>query len=250
MFDSCAPERYRGAWWELGNEPNLGYDDPEAFAVEANVAANEIKDVDGDAVVVSAGILRRLESSAGFMSDIEWIQRFGNAGGWDGDVYTAAGFHPYCSNPSVSPRYEEDPATNGWKRLEAYAEEVPVLVMVTEQGFSTEQISEDVQGRYTAEVLVVANDILLFGPLFIYSMRDVGGGYEGQFGLLREDGHRKPAWGVVDAAAAAAPDARQATLSSLDARLTKMQSVGATILSNASYARKELGTLGPLTEEL
>ena len=242
--------------WELGNEPNLGKAVADSaitsYAVAVTELARKIRFSDQEAILIGPGVLRRKDDSTAFRSDTEWARLFGEAGGFD--ELDAAGYHPYCSNPTVRPS-DDNIGANGWQRLDFYANEVhrhaDIPVMVTEQGWSTFDTANSEISLLHAEAISEFEEYLgrgtVIGPLFVYSMRDTGtSDYESQFGLLRTDSSPKPQYDVIVAAEPPAEppvDNRDEIFDSLDARLEKMQSVGATILSNASYARRELEEL-------
>ena len=189
---------------ELGNEPYLGEMSAAEYADAVEPALRKIETLELPVTVV---LPTRLHGS-----DTSWMEglyaRIPNLNG----LFDAFALHPYW--------YGRNPAAEGplgpLERIEELREEMDEQgaegkpIWITEYGQSTascgaECVTEEAQARHLQQML----DAIRLHPewrvrmLSIFQLRDRGtnsGDRELQFGLLREDGSPKPAYGVVQAA--------------------------------------------------
>jgi hypothetical protein len=211
-FAAAAVRRYAPIGvhtWEIWNEPNISEFwkpaprlDQYATMLEQSYAA--IKAVDPTATVLTGGTASKSTTSDG-ISPVDFLRGLYADGA--GRSFDAVAAHPY-SFPALPSEYEPSSA---WSQLDRT---VPSLrsVMV-DHGDGSKQIWATEEGAPTSDTGVtdaqqaatITQAYTIFrsepwaGPLFVYTYRDSGD--DDLFGLLRDDGSRKPSWGAFRAAA-------------------------------------------------
>lgn len=224
--------------WEIWNEPNLTghwktaradhtiFVDPVAYARTANAAAHEIKGHQPDAFIVTGGLAPVYERRyAKGMRQSDYLRQM--LPHLDKDLFDAVGIHPYSwpRTPDVAKDYNAFyTVDNGGreyslKRIMIDAGWHNKQIWATEFGASTVGKRRDT-GRYTAwhrpdhvsetkQARIIQMGVDLWrqksavGPIFIHSDSDrwlTDRGNENGYGLRRDDGSKKPAYGALQAA--------------------------------------------------
>lgn len=214
-FAGAAAARYgpQGIhYWEVWNEPNLDYffSPPDAVAYTAllNAAYDAIKLADSEAFVVSGGLSPAPQTSPGnHVSAIEFTQAmYQHAPKLD-----AFGFHPYGwpLPPSSTQGWQ------GWRIMVGNSTSIRSImvanghsgrrVWLTEYGSPSvapsvaPPMTGAMQRDFLVEAFQMASQTPWVGPLFYYSLRDIGADpqdTEDWYGLLRNDWSQKPAYGA------------------------------------------------------
>lgn len=211
-FARAAAQRYRAdvAVWEVWNEPNTEkFFKPRPNAAQygrllaATYAA--IKSVGADIGVISGG-LAPAEDNGRDIAPTTFLQALYD-GGYSAS-FDAFGIHPYSY-----PALPNAPGTRGWNT----AARLPLMrdtmvaggdaaksIWITECGAPTGgaavAVSEDTQAQTIGIVFRMARDTPWIGPAFVFAIRDSGNDVddpEQNFGILRHDLSRKPAYAVV-----------------------------------------------------
>jgi hypothetical protein len=196
--------RYAITSVELGNEPYFGEMTATEYAAAVRPALEEIHRLNLPVKVV-------LDSRV-YGSDTSWMDTLYAQIPDLNSLFYAFADHPYWygHNPAeVSPAGPFGRIEELRKRMvEQGAATKPIFI--TEYGESTadcgsECVSEGVQAEHLAAMIEAVASHPQWGVemLSVYQLRDRGtdsGERERQFGLLREDGSEKPAYGVVETA--------------------------------------------------
>jgi len=189
---------------ELGNEPYFGEMSPEEYADTVRPVLEEINRLNLPVTVVLPS--RVYGSNTSWMDTL--YERIPNLN----DLFDAFAEHPYW--------YGHDPATvspaGPFGRIETTRRRMnehganTKPIWITEYGESTadcgeECVPEDVQALHLQQMLdaVVSRSDWGIGLISVFQLRDRGtdqGDRERQFGLLRQDGSEKPAYGIVESA--------------------------------------------------
>jgi len=192
--------------FELGNEPYFGTMSAAEYADTVRPAIEAVHELELPGKIVLASYI--------FDEDTHWIetlyQRIPNLN----ELVYGFADHPYW--------YGHDPADSGgnspFERIDTLRREMAEHgasakpIFLTEYGESTascgeECVSEDLQAAHLEKMIVAAalHTEWRVEMLDIYQLHDWAANSadrEQQFGILREDGVAKPAYGVVRAAAA------------------------------------------------
>ncbi|HST68375.1 MAG TPA: glycosyl hydrolase [Solirubrobacterales bacterium] len=190
---------------ELGNEPYVGEMSAGEYAATVEPALQAIAALELPVTVVLP--------SRVYDSDTAWVDRLYARIPDLNDLFDAFAAHPYWYGHSPT---EEGAAGGplGWietlrQRMDEHGAEGKAI-WITEYGQSTalcgeECVTEEAQALHLQQML----DAIRLHPewrvrmISVFQLRDRGtdsGDRELQFGLLREDGSRKPSYGVVEAA--------------------------------------------------
>lgn len=193
--------------YEIWNEPNgkrfWNPRDPVAYARLLRKAYPAVKAVDPTAQVVMGGTEH---------VDLEWIENLYRAGA--AGSYDVLAVHPYPSPADLPPGAAPDGTRYRFRNLDelfvlmAEHGESRVPVWLTEVGWSTHDNVEDApnwalgvteadQGAFLYDsVRIVTERYPQVQGWFWFTVRDteLGDLHQDSFGLLREDGSRKPAW--------------------------------------------------------
>jgi polysaccharide biosynthesis protein PslG len=211
-FAKAAAQRYREdiAVWEVWTEPNTEkFFQPRADAGQYGrlLAATyrALKSVSADIGVVSGG-LAPAEDNGRDISPTTFLERL-YAGGYNSS-FDAFGIHPYSY-----PALPNAPGTHDWNtaaRLTLMRDtmvaggDADKSIWITECGAPTggapKAVPDDVQAQTIGIVFRFARDTSWVGPAFVFAIRDSGNDFndpEQNFGILRHDLSRKPAYGVV-----------------------------------------------------
>jgi hypothetical protein len=196
--------RYAITTIELGNEPYFGGMSPQEYTDTVRPTLERIRDLGLPVKVLLPAYLHG--------TNLTWVdslyERIPNLN----SLYDALAFHPYW--------YGHAPSTPGdggpLERIETLRQRMNELgadskpIYLTEYGESTascggECVSEAVQAEHLQEMIeaVVSHPGWNVGMLSLFQLIDRGtnsGDRELQFGLLRQDGTPKPAYGIVSAA--------------------------------------------------
>jgi hypothetical protein len=214
----------RVAGWEIWNEPNLQYffnsDQPAAdYARIVRAAYPAAKAADPSATVIAGSLA---ESPPAF---VEELFQHGIGGHFD-----AFSIHPYSGDASPLDPGDDDWVKNSFARgvpavrdvLLKHGEDKPIWL--TEFGWSTSTIrdvatwmngvDEQTQALYTEQALAKVGDWPYVAVAIVYELQDESGDRgdrNSNFGLLRHDGTRKPAFdafkrGALALSATAATD--------------------------------------------
>lgn len=209
--DFCAAlaDRYRGQVpaYEVWNEPNL-----DRFWDEANAAtyvellksaSTAIRGADSSAMIVSGGLAPATTVAGEAVEPLAFLQSVLDGAS---SYLDHVGWHPYC--------WPDRPLSGApwstWTKMQAARQKmvsagVTGQLWLTEFGMPTDggdgSVTEQQQADQLVEGIRHAALESHIGPLFVYCLDDgaAGGGTEGHFGLIREDGTPKPARGVVSA---------------------------------------------------
>lgn len=207
--DFCAAlaDRYRGqvTAYEVWNEPNL-----DRFWDEANVityvellkaASAAIRGADSSAMIVSAGLAPATTVAGEEVDPLAFLQSILDGAS---SYLDHVGWHPYC--------WPDRPLSgvpwSAWTKMQSARQKmanagVTGQLWLTEFGMPTDggdgAVTEQEQADQLVEGIRYAALEPHLGPLFVYTLDDGadGGGTEGFFGLVREDGTPKPARGAV-----------------------------------------------------
>lgn len=207
--DFCAAlaDRYQGqvTAYEVWNEPNL-----DRFWDGANVASyiellkaasTAIRGADPSALIVSAGLAPATTVAGEDMEPLAFLQSVLDGAA---SYLDHVGWHPYC--------WPDRPLSGApwstWTKMHAAHQKmesagVAGQLWLTEYGMPTDggegAVTEQEQADQLVEGIRHAALEPYIGPLFTYTLDDgsAGGGTEGYFGLIREDGTPKPAQGAV-----------------------------------------------------
>lgn len=199
--------------WEIWNEPNVAQfwqsetgPDPAHYAELLAAAANSIRSIDPDAVVVSGGLAPARDRAGRTLSPETFLETM-----YDHmplGILDGVSIHPY-SFPALPSDSSKD--WNLFGRLpsirdlvnERESKELPLWL--TEFGAPTGSgdaaVSDATQGRIVAESLRCVSQFEWAGPLFLYNLRDRPGGSldwtEDNFGLLTDDRTQKASGAAV-----------------------------------------------------
>jgi hypothetical protein len=204
--------------WEIWNEPNYktfwNPPDPAAYTRLIQVAYPAIKRADPKAYVLAGATA---PGDVGLADDIaapEFVSAM-YANGAHG-FFDGLSHHPYTAPASP---VDSVPDARGWQWLytsccNATANLRDLMVSngdadkqiwVTEFGAETDpgfsrSVNEEQQAAIARDALQLWANYPWAGPFFWFSLRDAGGAES--YGLLRQDGSRKPSWHVFRAEAA------------------------------------------------
>lgn len=192
--------RYAIRTFELGNEPYFGEMSAEEYADAILPALRRVKRLRLPARIVLAS---RVEGT-----DASWMETLYRRIPRLNSLYYAFADHPYW--------YGHSPAAGGgeapFERVETLRRRMDALgaadkpIFITEYGESTadcgeECVSEATQARHLSQMIAFCRRPELgIALLSIYQLIDRGtrsGDRELEFGLLRQNGSRKPSWAVV-----------------------------------------------------
>ena len=211
-FARRAAERYRGriSQWEVWNEPNLtqfwttGADTAE-YARMLKAAYPAIKRAQPEAVVISAGLAPAADNGTNIAPTTFVRQLYANGAGGSFD---ALGMHPY-TYPAL-PTDAHTAAWNPWYQLDGMHSLMSAhgdghkKIWLTEFGAPTGTgrgaVDPRTQATIYASGLQRASQTDYAGPLYFYTLRDVGTNpldVEDNFGLYREDWSAKPSLSPV-----------------------------------------------------
>jgi hypothetical protein len=200
-------QRYAITSIELGNEPYFGEMSVEEYAAAVRPALEELHRRNLPVTVVLA--------SRTYGSDTDWMDSLYQLIPNLNELFDAFAEHPYWYGHHPA----EDDAAGPFGRIEQArlamnehgANTKPIWI--TEYGQSTadcgeECVSEAAQAQHLQEMLgaIVSRPDWGVKMISVFQLRDRGtdqSDRERQFGLLREDGSPKPAYGVVQSAMAA-----------------------------------------------
>ncbi|CAA0128273.1 Beta-xylosidase [Mycolicibacterium vanbaalenii] len=204
-FAQAAATRYapRGVHsWEIWNEPNtsdfwLPLPDVDRYGALFLAAAEAIRQVDGNATVITGGLTRGTDTADGHrisqLTFLTGLYRNGAA-----QVADAIAVHPYsfpvlpsASDPDVVGGFADLPQLHALMRREGDADK---KIWITEFGAPTGTAPEAMSDREQAESLLearrMAGDWDWAGPLIFYELRDSGtdpAELEQNFGVVRVD---------------------------------------------------------------
>ena len=202
-FARAAAARYapRGVHnWEIWNEPNISdfwspRPDVDAYGALFLAAAAAIRDVDGDATVITGGLTRGTDTADGRRVSqstfLDGLYRNGAARAAD-----AIAIHPYSfpalpTDPNVVGGFADLPQLHAQTQREGDPDK---KIWVTEFGAPTgtaaDAMSERDQAATLLESLRMAQDWDWAGPLIFYELRDSGtdpADLEDNFGVVRAD---------------------------------------------------------------
>ena len=186
--------------WEVWNEPdwNTGFGptgsegDVAKYVQWLQVAYQQAKIADPTCIVLG-GSLSCLQSST-----LTWLANmYGNGAK---NFMDGLSVHPYCGNSSPLPPNQTSGGKAFWKIQDA--RDIMVAqgdaakpVWVTEDGWSTSNVSDALQAQHLADALIYAKSNYPFLETFIIYQWQDGGGFN--FGLMREDGSLKPSYEAV-----------------------------------------------------
>jgi len=196
--------RYAIQTFELGNEPYFGGMSADLYADTVRPALEEVKRLGLPAKMI---LVSRV-----YGTDTSWMDtlyaRIPNLN----SLFYAFADHPYWYGHDPA---EESPA-GPFGRIEALRQRMDELgagskpIFITEYGESTagcggECVDEETQAEHLAEMLaaVINHPEWKIETVSIYQLLDRGtdsGERELEFGLLREDGTKKPSYSIVQAA--------------------------------------------------
>jgi hypothetical protein len=200
-------QRYAITSIELGNEPYFGEMSVEEYAASVRPTLEELHRRNLPVTVVLA--------SRTYGSDTDWMDSLYQLIPNLNELFDAFAEHPYWYGHHPA----EDDAAGPFGRIEQArlamnehgANTKPIWI--TEYGQSTadcgeECVSEAAQAQHLQEMLgaIVSRPDWGVKMISVFQLRDRGtdqSDRERQFGLLREDGSPKPAYGVVQSAMAA-----------------------------------------------
>lgn len=222
-FAGTIAERYKGIidTWEVWNEPNYNFfwspkPDPESYANLLRASYLEIKKANPEALVISGGLAATDDGQDGNISPFSFISSLYNFQAYK--YFDAIALHPYTY--PISPAY---PASwNSWHQIDSIRQLMTVhndsakRIWVTEYGAPTDgpgierdldqliftynfdYMSEYAQQKIAEKVMTLYDQNRNWmGPFFWYSLRDDSQNKntpENFFGLIRNDGSKKPAY--------------------------------------------------------
>jgi hypothetical protein len=209
-FAAAAVRRYAPLGvhaWEIWNEPNnpdfwkpAPRLDQYAKMLQQSYAA--IKAVDPTATVLTGGTAA-VKTTSDSISPVDFLRGLYTDGA--GRSFDAVAAHPY-SFPALPSEYEPSSA---WSQLDGTTPSLRSLMVdhgdgakklwATEEGAPTSDagVTDAQQAATIAEAYAIFRSEPWTGPLFVYSYTDD----HDRFGLLRNDGSRKPSWGAFRTAA-------------------------------------------------
>jgi hypothetical protein len=189
--------------WEIWNEPNIAEFwkpaprlDQYAAMLEQSYAA--IKAVDPSAIVLTGGT-SAAKTTSDSISPVDFLRGLYADGA--GRSFDAVAAHPY-SFPAFPSDYEPSSAWSQMDRTMPSLRSVMVdhgdsskKIWATEFGAPTSDaaVTEAQQAAMIIQAYAIFRSAPWAGPLFVYTYRD----NEDLFGLLRNDGSRKPSWGAL-----------------------------------------------------
>jgi polysaccharide biosynthesis protein PslG len=207
--------------YEIWNEPNLssfwsGGPDPARYTQLLKLAYPAIKRADPTATVVSAG----LSPGGGYgtvtstyMNPLTFLERMYANGAHR--YMDAVGWHPYnfpyglrrAAWSAWSQMSETRPSARSIMRANGDgAKQIWPTEMGAPTGSSSQAVSEAAQAQLVRDMYARLKTWSWAGPGFLYNFRDKGTNLadrEQNFGLVRSNGARKPAYAAYRAAAAA-----------------------------------------------
>jgi hypothetical protein len=211
--------------WEVWNEPNhRGFWNPQpnasAYATLLKATYAVIKREDPSAVVITGGLSPAFTDGTGDIAPAEFLTALYANGAKDS--FDAVAHHPY-SYPAL-PTWGE--RWNGWMQMQELKNvmnangDVAKLVWITEYGAPTngpgaigtlnnfnfsnrpDHVDEDLQAEMVKQSIALYRSYDWVGPMIWYHYQDKGttnDTNENFFGLLRPDGSKKAAYGVLQA---------------------------------------------------
>jgi len=196
--------------WEVWNEPDwdTGFGspgDPVKYTSWLKAAYSQAKQADPTCRIIGVSI------SAVFSTTLSFLTAVYNNGGQP--YMDAVSVHPYCAN--LSPLPPAQTSGNGkayWKTQDArnimvQKGDASKPIWITEMGWNTNgggttgsTVTEAVQAKYFTDALNYARTNWNWLEAFIVYQWQDGGSIDGggsYFGLLREDGTRKPSFYAI-----------------------------------------------------
>ena len=219
-FAGAAAQRYRDdiSIWEVWNEPNNAdffkpAPDPASYGALLEASSRAIKSARSDATVLSGG-LAPAEDDGRDIAPVTFLSAL-YADGFN-RYFDAFAIHPYSF-----PALPDAPGTGHWntaQQLDTMHETMVAggdegkSVWITEFGAPTGTgpgaVSDDVQAQTMNQILAMARDTPWIATAFVFNLRDTGtdsDDIEQNFGLLRNDFSRKPAFDAVKISTARTP---------------------------------------------
>jgi uncharacterized membrane protein YgcG len=190
--------------WELWNEPYFAYawsgktPEPEAYARDVLAAAEAAKAIAPSVkLLISADYQNSPQTGGSTPWETSWIEDMFTAVPTLGKWIDGVSVHPYGDNPSMPLA-----AAGGWKdssgewafqRIDTIREKflahgVNVPFWITEEGWSTYEVSEATQAANYASLIVQVKARPWIGALFSYCLREFNGAptnNQSGFGLLK-----------------------------------------------------------------
>jgi hypothetical protein len=196
--------------YEIWNEPNFAWfwrpqPDPERYAQMVALAARVVHESDADAEVVLGGMLGNVDALTYGGGPWGFLERLPRA---TLDAVDAVAIHPYTWFQGLPPETRSGSVDRAQFSLldmlrEARRIGTGTPLWVTEQGWHTwpddpmfPGVTEEEQAAYLvrATVLALAESV---ARVFHYTYVDSAeAGKEGRFGMVRQDGTAKPAYGA------------------------------------------------------
>jgi hypothetical protein len=214
-FAAAAVRRYASLGvhaWEIWNEPNNPHfwrpaPRLDQYATMLEQASAAIMAVDPTAIVLTGGT-SPTETTSDSISPVDFLRGLYANGA--GRSFDAVAVHPY-----TYPAFPSDSEpSSAWSQLDRTTPSLRSVMVdhgdgskkiwVTEFGAPTSDtgVTDAQQAAMITQAYAIFRSEPWAGPLFVYSYSDQGD--EDRFGLLRDDGSRKPSWGAFRHAAKAA----------------------------------------------
>jgi hypothetical protein len=209
-FAAAAARRYAPIGvhtWEIWNEPNIPKFWKPAprvhqYATMLEQASTAITAVDHTAIVLTGGT-SPAKTTSDAISPVDFLRGLYADGA--GRSFAAVAAHPY-SFPALP---SDDEPSSAWSQLDRTTPSLRSVMMdhgdgskkiwATEYGAPTSHagVTDAQQAAMITQAYAIFRAEPWTGPLFVYSYKD----NEDLFGLLRDDGSRKPSWGAFRDAA-------------------------------------------------
>lgn len=211
-FAGAAAQRYRAdiAVWEVWNEPNnvdFYKPAPDAASYGALLRASygSIKSANPESTVLSGGLAPAVDNGR-HIAPVTFLTAL-YAGGFN-RYFDAFAIHPYSF-----PALPDAPGTDHWNTAQQLTTmraemvdggDAAKPIWITEFGAPTGTgdgaVTDAVQAQTVETILKLARDTPWLGPAFVFNLRDAGpdpADIEQNFGMLRNDFSRKPAFDVL-----------------------------------------------------
>lgn len=190
-------------WFELWNEPYFSYawsgktPEPEAYARDVAAASQAARQIAPSVKLLLEADYSEAEQTGTSPLETSWIEDMFIAEPNLGSMVNGIAVHPYGDDPSLplaaNSRWTDTAGNWAFQRIDTIREEflahgVNLPFWITEEGWSTWEVTEATQAKYYADLAAQVAERPWITALFPYTLRENEAkpiNNQSQFGLLR-----------------------------------------------------------------